>query len=659
MRSFSLTSLALSSLALLVAASPEPCSDHPGVIHKPGEYTVPEVQKLVNPSPKKSSSSSKKKQASHKSSSSSSSSKSSGSSSSSSSQDNSNNAAPVVNKSDQTASKPKSPSSGSSKSWTKNASKIKSKPAPKVRGASPQTVAKGAAEAVGSFANSSYIPPAVAGALSGAISSVIQKQVGKPSATTITVTHTKPAVTTILANNITATATASAVANSTASVNGTAVAANGTISALLAPTPAPVYITVTRNITELQVSTSTLITTSDAVTASLNIKQALDEAFAAANLSQSDLNATTTAALEKCLSEVLAAGGMPSGYSCLTPTGSDSAGLQATLNTILEQFVGILPNTILSSVFDAVTPLLGTLLPASEQALVTQIQSSIQSVIASLSGNSVTALEQVSQCYTDAIQQAGNTSSLACFTKPGGAYTTLQTAMNGVLEQFVGVLPASLTTSVENILSYNIQNATTPSAQLGAQVGAQISNAINSVASSLSGNTVTAAEILQSCAAELISTGNATAAQECITQSAAPVVTQTTILSIAQQYDGYLPSSFFADLVDYSSTLLNSTANAHNLTQAELNSSLESFFNNQTSYGAAYVSCISQVQQCVTNAVTKSGSIDAVCPGPVKGCSLAKADSKRLTRRVRRDLEVALPHRQFGSGGRIRNVPFH
>jgi cytoskeletal protein RodZ len=167
MRSFSLTSLALSSLALLVAASPEPCSDHPGVIHKPGEYTVPEVQKLVNPSPKKSSSSSKKKQASHKSSSSSSSSKSSGSSSSTSSQDNSYNAAPVVHKSDQTASKPKSPSSASSKSWTKNASKIKSKPAPKVQGASPQTVAKGAAEAVGSFADSSYIPPAVAGALSG------------------------------------------------------------------------------------------------------------------------------------------------------------------------------------------------------------------------------------------------------------------------------------------------------------------------------------------------------------------------------------------------------------------------------------------------------------------------------------------------------------
>lgn len=93
----------------------------------------------------------------------------------------------------------------------------------------------------------------------------------------------------------------------------------------------------TQNVTELQVSTSTIITTSEAVAASLNIKQALDEAFAAANLSQSGLNATTTTALEKCLGEVLAAGGMPDGYSCLTATGSDSAGLQTTLNTILEQ----------------------------------------------------------------------------------------------------------------------------------------------------------------------------------------------------------------------------------------------------------------------------------------------------------------------------------
>lgn len=108
------------------------------------------------------------------------------------------------------------------------------------------------------------------------------------------------------------------------------------------------------------------------------------------------------------------------------------------------------------------------------------------------------------------------------------------------------------------------------------------------------------------------------------------------MLSIAQQFQGYLPSSFFTDLVDYSAPFIaNYTSNSHNLTQAELNSNLEKFFNNGSSYGAQYVTCISEVQQCVstsfavspivtmidallvpisqvTNSIVKTGSIDAV-----------------------------------------------
>jgi len=98
----------------------------------------------------------------------------------------------------------------------------------------------------------------------------------------------------------------------------------------------------------------------------------------------------------------------------------------------------------------------------------------------------------------------GNSSALACITKSGGALSTLQTASNSVLEQFVGVLPASLTTAVQNILTYNIDSNSTANQTLAAEVSAQISNAINSVASTLSGNTVTLAEILQGCAADLI-----------------------------------------------------------------------------------------------------------------------------------------------------------
>jgi hypothetical protein len=102
--------------------------------------------------------------------------------------------------------------------------------------------------------------------------------------------------------------------------------------------------------------------------------------------------------------------------------------------------------------------------------------------------------------------------------------STLQTATNGVLEQFIGVLPASLTTAVQSessvlaarkrkaelsprladILTFNLDSGSEASLTLAAQVSAQISNAINSVASTLSGNTVTLAEVLQACAADLI-----------------------------------------------------------------------------------------------------------------------------------------------------------
>ncbi|GAA6000558.1 uncharacterized protein JCM10292_000484 [Rhodotorula paludigena] len=608
MRSAVFYSLAVSTLALFAQASPEPCSDHPGVIHAPGEYTVPEVLKLTQPDSEK-----KATKANHQSKAASSSSKSSSSNKSASS-------------SNKAATKP-SKASKSAQSWNKPGKAVKKQPLPRVKAANKETVAKGADDAVSSFTNSSYIPADQANKLKEALSSAINKQLGSVT----TVTHT---------------ATATVLSTETADVTRTSVVANSTI---FVAQPTTLVRTVTQNVTE--VATSTLITTSNGVEASLDIQQALNDAFAAANLSRSDLNDETTAALEACLATVLAAGGMPEGYSCLTSGGADSAGLQETLNNVLEQFVGILPNKILESVFDSVTPLLSSLLPASQSALVAQIQSSIQSVIASLSGNSVTALEQVSACYSDAVQLAGNASSLACFTKKGGAYDTLQTATNSVMEQFIGVLPASLTTAVENIFAYNLQNATTGSEQLAASVSAQISNAINSVASSLSGNTVTLAQTLQECSAELIKTGNATAAQECITSSAAPAVSTTTILSIAQQFAGYIPSSFFTDLVDYSAPLLNTTANAHNLTQAQLNSELESFFNNATTYGAAYVTCISQVQECVLNAVEKTGTIDAVCPGPVGNCDLkTKADAKRMVRRS--------VGRHLGFEGRIRDVTY-
>jgi len=86
-------------------------------------------------------------------------------------------------------------------------------------------------------------------------------------------------------------------------------------------------------------------------------------------------------------------------------------------------------------VFDAVMPQLSDLLP-DEQTLIGSIKNSILSIVASASGGSVTALEQLENCYTEAIKLNGNTSYLQCYTS-SGAYQTIQNSMNGVLEQFV------------------------------------------------------------------------------------------------------------------------------------------------------------------------------------------------------------------------------
>ncbi|GAA5897420.1 uncharacterized protein JCM6883_006693 [Sporobolomyces salmoneus] len=606
MRSFALLSI-LSSLALVSVANPEPCSDHPGVVHAPGEFGTPQkigtAAKLSLPAHKSSKSSKSSSSSSHKSSS----------------------KHKKVIKHAKNSATAKKESTKPSHSWnhgsSDSSSPKKKKAIPKVQHSSTKTVIDGANKAVDQFKNATLIPSPLASALAEAVN----QQLKPTNVATITKTA---------AHLSTATSTVTQVANST----------------IVKLEPTTIVRVITQNVTEIQ--TSTLITSQESINAALDIKKAIDSALAAANLTQSSLSASTYASLEACLSTVLSSGGLPEGYSCLTESGKDGSELESTLNTILEQFVGILPNTILSAIFDSVTPLLTTLLPQSEQVLVNQITDSIQSVIASLSGSSVTALEQVSSCYADAVKAAGNSSTLACFTKPGGAASTLETASKSVLQQFVGVLPASLTTAVENILTYNLANSSTPDQKLAGQVAAQISNAINSVSSALSGNTVTLAETLQSCASELIATGNATLAEQCIKDSKAPQISQTTMLSIAQQFQGYLPSSFFTDLVDYSTPYIaNFTANAHNLTQAQLNSELEKFFNNGTSYGAQYVTCISEVQQCVTNAIVKTGSIEAVCPGPVKGCSLAKSSSSRFAKRSTSS--------RFGFGGSIRSVTIY
>jgi hypothetical protein len=100
------------------------------------------------------------------------------------------------------------------------------------------------------------------------------------------------------------------------------------------------------------------------------------------------------------------------------------------------------------------------------------------------------------------MQANGNTSAVNCYTS-SGAYDTLQSSMNGVIQQFVrlhppmcsptilnplaqvGVLPANLISSVQNLVAFNLGNKDS------SNVTQAVNDAILSVGASLSGSTVT------------------------------------------------------------------------------------------------------------------------------------------------------------------------
>lgn len=154
-----------------------------------------------------------------------------------------------------------------------------------------------------------------------------------------------------------------------------------------------------------------------------DIQQSINDAIAAVNLSETGLDAATQSELSACLTAVVENGGLPAGYSCISQSGSTSSGLKATFANVLEQFLGILPAKLIDDLQvgdhmheipliarltdenasltadavhqNAVMPMLSGLLP-SETTLLNNINAAMASVVASLSGNSVTAVSSLS-----------------------------------------------------------------------------------------------------------------------------------------------------------------------------------------------------------------------------------------------------------------------
>lgn len=221
------------------------------------------------------------------------------------------------------------------------------------------------------------------------------------------------------------------------------------------------------------------------------------------------------------------------------------------------------------------------------------------------------------------------------YMSDGGPYDTLNTAMNSVIQQFVGYLPGTLLDSVQNLTSSTLQaGAYGDVSSIGSNLTAQLDAALASVTSSLTGNSVTLMQELQACANKLLKDGDAEAAKNCISQSPAASA-RTMVNSVAQQFSGYLPSAFFSDLV----SIISNMSATGEYSKTQLITALDQAFNN-ANMGPAYVGCFAQVQDCILNEIESTGNYSTTCPGPVAGCELIGSQNSTTLANTTAEAEV-------------------
>ncbi|GAA6038229.1 hypothetical protein JCM8097_005804 [Rhodosporidiobolus ruineniae] len=333
----------------------------------------------------------------------------------------------------------------------------------------------------------------------------------------------------------------------------------------------------------------------------------LQKAFAAAQLAATDANGATLNDAQACLNDILIRGSIPTGYACVFNGKDTLSRYRTAANTVLEQFVGIVPPATLSIIQDDFTAYfnsLGLIPPVID--LNQYLQNVLASVVASTSGETVTAVEQAGECLERALTGSKNIQlTYDCFATSNGPVQHLENILNGVLQQFVGYLPPNAAQSIINIYSYYLWQAVGGGTKPSAELLEPMDNAMLSVVASASGNTVTATQQLIQCFNDLIMLeDDARSTYTCLLGSSGPVRTvQVLVNGILQQGFGYLPPTLVLQLEqDLRPLLTSTTLPAPSLIDPVFQSAFQA-----TAAGPETVTCALAVEDCL-NAASLAGA---------------------------------------------------
>ncbi|SCZ88266.1 BZ3500_MvSof-1268-A1-R1_Chr2-1g04297 [Microbotryum saponariae] len=299
-------------------------------------------------------------------------------------------------------------------------------------------------------------------------------------------------------------------------------------------------------------------------------------------------------AFATCLNDIVSKKGIPSGYVCVDSAKNTLATYRTAFNTYLEQFVGTVPPNVVTAIQvqeKTIFGKLGFIPPAND--LNNHINNAIASVVASTSGETVTAIERFEDCFAQATKDKNLQTTRRCLTGPQSGVTSLFTLLSGVTQQFVGYLPPNVVKTHQQLLPLASRCHSWSAASTKVQA------AIKSIAASTSGNSATLLMQASNCLSDLLMSPDPFNLKDCVVKQGGPIFTlQVWVDSIIQQAFGYLPPTLVIQLEqELAPAIAKADDNPEGVDQV-----FEALFKT-ASLGPRFVTCVQALEDCINNTV--------------------------------------------------------
>ncbi|KAH8923207.1 hypothetical protein BT69DRAFT_1350298 [Atractiella rhizophila] len=314
--------------------------------------------------------------------------------------------------------------------------------------------------------------------------------------------------------------------------------------------------------------------------------------------------------LRNCIKDVVSAGGTASGQQCLLDNGADVDDLKEAFKQTVSQYNFVLPIQTMNDMIARIDSYLASssLIEPAKQ-MIKNIESALQSVVATTAGDYTEAINDAADCFFAALSapvysQADvydcevRTQNANGTYEVGSTLTHVENMYRAVVNQYIGYLQPNIVQDIQAIGQELLPQGEPGSPALS--MADSINQAILSVVASTSGSQVSIAYQLLDCL-NIVYTADPSNLNDA--QSASQKCSVGSGISLSQKYitDGYI-QQFYGVLPAKLTLLLQDFEIPEGADPAQVEAQLQSLFQ-QSGAGPEYVTCYEKFEDCTLDAI--------------------------------------------------------